>query len=110
MLHDAFERCVAAGMPSTITASLDEAIPAFIQSAQNHAQANPAQWVFTAAMSQTLPAIPGGFATLPSECEWFTSIDFSMAMSAARSPLALAAIISVLPGWSSHLSRATPAF
>ena len=47
---------------------------------------------------------------MPAECAWFMQLDFSMGSNATGSPLVLAALISVLPGWCSHVSRAQPAF
>ena len=47
---------------------------------------------------------------MPAECAWFMQLDFSMGCSSTGSPLVLAALVSVLPGWCSHLSRAQPIF
>merc|ERR1711965_206579 len=71
---------------------------------------SPADWQLDAATLQTLPATPAAAAALPPEAEWFMHLEFSMGAPSSGSPLVIAAIRSVLPGWCSHVSRALPAF
>ena len=78
--------------------------------AREHAQSNPASWVLTAAQLQTLPAVPAAAPALPAHAEWFLHLEFGMALDQSGSPLTLAALLAVLPGWCSHLGRAGMAF
>ena len=109
-LHDAIMRCVMAGMAFTVIGSVEGALAAFVRYAREHAQSNPASWVLTAAQLQTLPAVPAAAPALPAPAEWFLHLEFGMALDQSGSPLTLAALLAVLPGWCSHLGRAGMAF
>ena len=106
MLHDAFQRAVAGGMPFTVLGSLDLALAAFVRFARDLAQTNPAAWVLNAASFQVLPTNAAADAALPAEAQWLQSLEFGMAINASSQAVAIAALLSVLPGWSSHVGRA----
>lgn len=109
-LHDAIMRCVMAGMAFTVIGSVEGALAAFVRYAREHAQSNPASWVLAAAQLQALPAVPAAAPALPAPAEWFLHLEFGMALDQSGSPLTLAALLAVLPGWCSHLGRAGMAF
>ena len=109
-MHDAFQRAATGGLSFSAVGSLEAALAHFVSTARELAMRNTAAWTLGPAQLQSLPAAPGGGAVVPAECAWFMQLDFSMGCSSAGSPLVLAALISVLPGWCSHLSRAQPAF
>ena len=91
--------------------SCEAALAEFVFYSKAHAAANPGQWGYTPALNQVLPNAPAAAAAaLPLECQWVVELEFGMVASAAGSPLALAALLAVLPGWASHVSRANAAF
>ena len=109
--HDAFSRAVAQGMQFVSLGSCEAALAEFVFYSKAHAAANPGQWGYTPALNQVLPNAPAAAAAaLPLECRWFVELEFGMVASAAGSSLALAALLAVLPGWTSHVSRANAAF
>ena len=81
MLHNAFQRAVAGGMPFTVLGSLDLALAAFVRFARDLAQTNPAAWVLNAAAD----------AALPAEAHWLQSLKFGMAINASNQAVAIAA-------------------
>ena len=105
-MHDAFQRAVAAGLPFTVLGSLDLALAAFVRFAREHSQKNPTAWVLTPACLQILPATPVAAAALPPEVQWLQFLEYGMAVNASGQAIGVAAVLSVLPGWCSHLSRA----
>ena len=83
----------------------------FVRTGRRLTQESPSQWIIGPAMLQALPAAPGAAANaLPAECHWFMALCFGMCSNASGSALALAASLSVLPGWCSHVSRALATF
>ena len=99
------------GMQFTSLGSLDAAVAEVVRCAKAHMATDPNQWGMTPALIQVLPAAPAPVAAaLPVECQWFVHLEFGMVCSSAGSPLSLAAILAVLPGWASYVSRATATF
>ena len=108
-VHDAFQRAVAAGLSFVVLGSLELALSAFTVAAYRDSLQNPNTWVINAAGVQALPNAPAATAPLPAECLYLPSVEFEMVTHEGRL-LPLAALLAVLPGWSSHVSRALPAF
>ena len=109
-MHDAFQRATTGGLAFSDVGSLEAALAQFVSAARELAMRDAAAWTLGPAQLQALPAAPEGGASVPAECAWFMQLDFSMCSNATGSPLVLAALLSVLPGWCSHVSRAQPAF
>ena len=108
-MHDAFQRAAAGGLKFDVLGSASAALAEFVRVGRALAMQAPAAWQLGPANFQALPPPPAAFV-LPPEAEWFMHLEFSMGATASGSPLALVALRSVLPGWSSHVSSAQPAF
>ena len=110
-MHDLFALCSAGGLSFAAVGSPSAAMAVFVRTGRPLAQESPSQWIIGAAMLQALPATPAAVANaLPVECQWFMALCFGMCSNASGSALALAASLSILPGWCSHVSRALATF
>ena len=78
MIHDGFQRAVAAGLDFSSRGSAPAALAAFTEFCTAKVQENPTPWAITAACLQTLPIVPAGHAPLPDEAEWFTHLEFGI--------------------------------